>query len=108
MLVNNYSQNYNDPQIIINILQNLLNGRSCKILLSLLDSPLSASEIHNKCKLPISSIYKELNRLKKHGLIKIARFHIGLNGKKVVVYKSNITSLNLVLNQNEFSLNIIR
>lgn len=107
-MINNCSQNYEDPQIIMNILQNLLNNRSCKILLSLLESPLSVLEIHHKCKLPVSSIYKGLNRLRKNGLIKIAKYHIGLNGKKVIIYKSNITSINLVLNQNEFSLNIIR
>ncbi|NOJ30344.1 MAG: hypothetical protein DA328_09285 [Nitrososphaeraceae archaeon] len=108
ILINNHSQNYQDPQIIINILQNILNDKSYKILLSLLKSPRSALEIHDKCNLPISSIYKELNKLKKNGLIKIAKIHIGLNGKKVISYKSNITSLNLVLNQNEFSLSITR
>jgi len=74
----------------LDLLHELLDNISYRIILSIIQSARSVSDISSQNKIPLSSTYKKIKRLTQHGLIHVARIEIDDSGKKVVYYKSKV------------------
>jgi predicted transcriptional regulator len=72
------------------ILHELLDSASYRIILSTIDSAKSAGDISSQNDIPLSSTYKRIKKLTKYGLIHVARIEIDNAGKKIVFYKSKV------------------
>jgi hypothetical protein len=96
----------NEEQEVISILQELFDGFSYKILLSVIDEPKTVFQICKENIVPISSAYKKIRKLKDVDLLLIDKIEINEKGKKVVFYKSKIQSIELTLNKQEFMLQL--
>jgi DNA-binding transcriptional ArsR family regulator len=87
---------YDDHNAII-MLRELVDRNTCRIIMSTIDLAKTASQICQESKLPISSTYKKIRKLYKAGLISIDKINIDGKGKKVLLYKSRIKSLEIIL-----------
>jgi predicted transcriptional regulator len=74
----------------LELLHELLDNISYRIILSTIGSARSVGDICSQNNIPLSSTYKKIKRLTKHGLIHVARIEIDDSGKKVVFYKSKV------------------
>ena len=77
----------------LELLHELLDNISYRIILSTIESARSVGEISSQNKIPLSSTYKKIKRLTKHGLIYVARIEIDDSGKKIVFYKSKVKKM---------------
>jgi predicted transcriptional regulator len=75
------------------ILHELLDNASYRIILSTIDSAKSAGDISSQNNIPLSSTYKRIKKLTKYGLIHVARIEIDDSGKKIVFYKSKVKKM---------------
>ena len=78
---------YNTSQ---RILEELADAESRSILFASVTEERSAAELSEMLHIPLSSVYKKLNRLMHLGLISVARTLMDANRKRVKMYKSNI------------------
>lgn len=86
------------------ILGEILDRIACKIIISIIDLPKTVLQICSENKLPLSSTYKRIRKLYNVGLISVEKININSKGKKVVLYRSKIKSLEFSLNGDRISL----
>lgn len=67
------------------------------ILETIRDKPRSALEISKICNIATSNVYRALNTLSRHKLVRITG-DIGIDGKKMHLYQSKIKSITMTLN----------
>jgi predicted transcriptional regulator len=82
-----------DDYSAIEILRELADRITYRIIMSITQSPKTVAQICTENKLPVSSTYKRIRKLYEASLITIERINIDSKGKKVVLYKSKIKSL---------------
>jgi predicted transcriptional regulator len=82
-----------DDDSAIEILRELADRITYRIIISITQSPKTAAQICTENKLPVSSTYKRIRKLYDEGLITAERINIDSKGKKVVLYRSKIKSL---------------
>ena len=75
---------------VLDMLHDLLDNASYRIILSTIDSAKSVGDISSQNNIPLSTTYKRIKKLAKHGLIHVARIEIDDSGKKIVFYKSKV------------------
>lgn len=97
---------YDDNDKAIDVLHEIADRIAYRIILSIMQSPKSATQICAENNLPLSSTYKRIRKLYEIGLIAIERIYIDSNGKKVVFYKSKIKSLAFNFRKDMVSLHI--
>lgn len=90
-------RNSNDHAAILT-LRELADRITCVIIISTIDSAKTVSQICHENKVPLSSIYKKIQRLHKAGAISIEKINIDNKGKKIAFYRSRITSVEFNLN----------
>ncbi len=78
-------------------LQLLADIISHKIILSTIDIAKTAQQIALENNLPVSSTYKKIRRLCQMDLLCIDQVNIDESGKKVLLYKSRVKSLEFYL-----------
>lgn len=78
---------YNPSQ---KILEELANAESRSILFSSVTEERSAADLSETLHIPLSTVYKKLDRLQHLGLIMVARTILDANRKRVKMYKSNV------------------
>jgi DNA-binding MarR family transcriptional regulator len=83
---------YNTSQ---KILEELADAESRPILFSSVTEERSAAELSEILHIPLSSVYKKLDKLQHLGLITVARTVMDANRKRVKMYKSNIAEANI-------------
>jgi predicted transcriptional regulator len=88
---------FNESQVAIRLLQNIVDDTTLKIILSTIDIAKTVLQICYENKIPISSTYKKIRKLQYAGLIFIKKIEIDDKGKKVVFYKSKIKTLEFTL-----------
>jgi predicted methyltransferase len=88
---------FNQSQIAIPLVQDIVDETTCKIILSTIDVSKTVFQICDENKIPISSTYKKIRKLKHAGLIFIEKIQIDDRGKKVIFYKSKIKTLEFSL-----------
>ena len=86
------STRYNTSQ---RILEELADAESRPILFSSVTNERSAAELSELLHIPLSSVYKKLDRLRQLGLITVARTVMDANRKRVKMYKSNIAEASI-------------
>jgi predicted transcriptional regulator len=67
--------------------------------MSTIESAKTACQICEENRLPMSSTYKKIRKLYKAGLISIEKINIDRKGKKVLLYRSRIKSLEFNLKE---------
>ena len=88
---------FNQSQIAIPLVQDIVDETTCKIILSTIDVSKTVFQICDDNKIPISSTYKKIRKLQHAGLVVIEKIEIDDKGKKVIFYKSKIKTLEFSL-----------
>ena len=86
-----------DSNTIIPLLQDIIDETTLKIISSTIDAPKNVFQICYDNKIPLSSTYKKIRKLRHEGLVSIEKIETDGEGKKVVFYRSKIKSLDLNL-----------
>ena len=95
---------FNESHVAIPLLQDIVDETTFKIILSTIDIAKTVFQICDENKIPISSTYKKIRRLQYAGLISIEKIEIDNRGKKVILYKSKIKSLEFNLKKDSILL----
>ena len=72
------------------VIEMLADAESRAILFSIIRNGKTATELSEKHKIPLSSVYKKISDLQELSLIKIDSWEISDKGRKYKVYKSRI------------------
>jgi predicted transcriptional regulator len=73
------------------ILEALADAQSRSILFSIIKEGMTALELSEKYRIPLSSVYKKISDLEELTLVKVDRWILSESGKKFKVYKSRIS-----------------
>lgn len=95
---------FNESHVAIPLLQDIVDETTFKIILSTIEIAKTVFQICDENKIPISSTYKKIRRLQYAGLISIEKIEIDNRGKKVILYKSKIKSLEFSLKKDSILL----
>lgn len=93
-----------DKNETISFLNNILENETYKIILSVIENSKTVYQIHKETSLPLSSIYKRINKLEDLGIISIEKIIINKQGRKLIYYKSKIKNLTFKLNEKDVRL----
>ena len=88
----------------IPLLQEVVDKISSRIIMSTIGSAKTACQIAMENTLPLSSTYKKIRKLQAMGILYIEKIDLDGSGKKVVLYRSRIKSLEFNLNGDSVSL----
>ena len=88
-----------DKNETISFLNNILENETYKIILSVIENSKTVYQMHKETSLPLSSIYKRINKLENLGIISIEKITINNKGRKLIYYKSKIKNLTFKLNE---------
>ena len=89
------------------VIEALADAESRAILFSIIKKGKTASEISEKCKIPLSSVYKKLTDLEDLTLVEIEKWLISDKGRKFKVYKSRISKADISIKKSEPSIILI-
>jgi len=89
------------------IIEALADAESRAILFSTIKKGKTASELSERLKIPLSSVYKKLYDLEDLSLIEIDQWLISDKGRKFKVYKSRISKADIIIKKPEPSLHLI-
>jgi predicted transcriptional regulator len=92
----------------IPILHELADRVACRIIISTISSAKTVSQIRQENKLPLSSIYKKVQKLSNADLLSIEKINIDSNGRKVLFYRSRVRSIELNLNSEGILLHLVK
>ena len=92
----------------IPILHELADRVACRIIISTIGSAKTVSQIRQENKLPLSSIYKKVQKLANADLLSIEKINIDRNGRKVLFYRSRVSSIELNLNSEGILLHLVK
>lgn len=95
---------FDDHAAAIPLLQEVVDKISSKIIMSTIDSAKTACQIAMENTLPLSSTYKKIRKLQAMGILYIEKIDLDGSGKKVVLYRSKIKSLEFNLKRDRISL----
>ena len=98
---NSYDINKNET---VTFLNNILENDTYKIILSVIENSKTVYQMHKETSLPLSSIYKRINKLENLGIISIEKITINNKGRKLIYYKSKIKNLTFKLNEKDVRL----
>jgi len=93
-----------DKNETISFLNNILVIETYKIILSVIENSKTVYQMHKETSLPLSSIYKRINKLEDLGIISIEKIIINKKGRKLIYYKSKIKNLTFKLNEKDVRL----
>ena len=89
------------------VIEALADAESRTILFSLIKKGKTAAEIAQKCKIPLSSVYKKLSELEDLTLIEIEKWLISDKGRKFKIYRSRISKADISIKKSEPSLILV-
>jgi DNA replication protein DnaD len=92
----------------IPILHELADRVAYRIIISTISSAKTVSQIRQENKLPLSSIYKKVQKLSNADLLSIEKINIDSNGRKVLFYRSRVSSIDLNLNSGGILLRLVK
>jgi len=93
-----------DKNETISFLNNILVNETYKIILSVIENSKTVYQMHKETSLPLSSIYKRINKLEDLGIISIEKIIMNKKGRKLIYYKSKIKNLTFKLNEKDVRL----
>ena len=89
------------------VIEALADSESRTILFSIIKKGMTASELSEKLKIPLSSVYKKLNDLEELTLIEVEKWLISDKGRKFKMYKSLISKADISIKKPEPVLNLV-
>jgi predicted ArsR family transcriptional regulator len=89
------------------VIEALADSESRAILFSVIKKGMTASELSEKLKIPLSSVYKKLGDLEELTLIEVERWMISDKGRKFKIYKSRISKADISIKKPDPVLNLV-
>ena len=89
------------------VIEALADSESRAILFSIIKKGMTASELSEKLKIPLSSVYKKLNDLEELTLIEVEKWLISDKGRKFKIYKSRISKADISIKKPDPVLNLV-
>jgi len=89
------------------VIESLADSESRAILFSIIKKGMTASELSEKLKIPLSSVYKKLNDLEELTLIEVEKWLISDKGRKFKIYKSRISKADISIKKPDPVLNLV-
>lgn len=89
------------------VIEALADSESRAILFSVIKKGMTASELSDKLKIPLSSVYKKLGDLEELTLIEVERWMISDKGRKFKIYKSRISKADISIKKPDPILNLV-
>jgi len=89
------------------VIEALADAESRAILFSIIKSGKTASELSEKLKIPLSSVYKKLADLEELTLIEVEKWMLSDKGRKFKVYRSRISKADISIKKPEPTLNLV-
>lgn len=89
------------------VIEALADTESRAILFSIIKKGRTASDISEKCKIPLSSVYKKLSDLEDLTLIEIEKWLISDKGRKFKIYRSRISKADISIKKSDPSLILV-
>ena len=83
------------------ILEALADAQSRSILFSIVKEGMTALELSEKYRIPLSSVYKKISDLEELTLVKFDKCVLSDGGKKFKVYKSRISKAEISIKKPE-------
>jgi len=83
------------------ILEALADAQSRSILFSIIKEVMTALELSEKYRIPLSSVYKKISDLEELTLVKVDKWVLSESGKKFKVYKSRISRAEISIRKPE-------
>ena len=83
------------------ILEALADVQSRSILFSIIKEGMTALELSEKYRIPLSSVYKKISDLEELTLVKVDKWVLSESGKKFKVYKSRISRAEISIRKPE-------
>lgn len=83
------------------ILEALADAQSRSILFSIIKEGMTALELSEKYRIPLSSVYKKISDLEELTLVKVDKWVLSDSGKKFKVYKSRISRAEISIRKPE-------
>ncbi len=83
------------------ILEALADAQSRSILFSIVKEGMTALELSEKYRIPLSSVYKKISDLEELTLVKVDKWSLSDSGKKFKVYKSRISRAEISIKKPE-------
>jgi len=89
------------------VIESLADAESRTILFSIIKKGKTAAEISEKCKIPLSSVYKKLLDLEDLTLLEVEKWLISDKGRKFKIFKSRISKADISIKKSEPSLTLV-
>ena len=89
---------------VLRIIHEIMDSVSYQIIMSISEYAKPVVEISVENNIPLSSTYKKIKRLTKHGLVQVDKIIIDEAGKKIFLYKSKIGSIRIDIEQGNVSI----
>jgi len=86
------------------VLEALADAQSRTILFSIVKAGKTANELSDKCRIPLSSVYKKISDLENMALVRVEKLVLSDSGKKFKVYKSRISKADVSIRKPEPSI----
>ena len=86
------------------VLEALADAQSRTILFSIVKDGKTATELSDKCRIPLSSVYKKISDLENLTLVRVEKLVLSDSGKKFKVYKSRISKADVSIRKPEPSI----
>ena len=83
------------------VIEALADSESRAILFSIVKKGNTASELSDKLKIPLSSVYKKLSDLEELTLIEVEKWMLSDKGRKYKVYRSRIKQAEIAIKKPE-------
>ena len=89
------------------VIEALADAESRAILFSIIKSGKTATELSEKLKSPLSSVYKKLADLEDLTLIEVEKWMLSDKGRKFKVYRSRISKADISIRKPDPVLNLV-
>ena len=89
------------------VIEALADSESRAILFSIIKKGMTASDLSEKLKIPLSSVYKKLGDLEEITLIEVEKWMISDKGRKFKIYKSRISKADISIRKPDPILNLV-
>lgn len=89
------------------VIESLADAESRTILFSIIKKGKTAAEISEKCKIPLSTVYKKLSDLEDLTLLEVEKWLISDKGRKFKIFKSRISKADISIKKSEPSLTLV-
>jgi predicted ArsR family transcriptional regulator len=89
------------------VIEALADSESRAILFSIIKKSMTASELSEKLKIPLSSVYKKISDLEELTLIEVEKWMISDKGRKFKMYRSRISKADISIRKPDPVLNLV-